>query len=261
MSFKNSEIDVKSLSNAYIFEGKNEEENKAFALDFAREVFSYYGIDDINNPDLYLIDKEAAVIDIETIRQVLKDIYLRPYNGRIKIYIIHNAQNLRQEGSNAMLKSLEELKDYVKIIFTCTNRYNLLATIRSRCQIIPIKTEENELDIDMDRVFGIISDIYNGKIETYYKNKEFFAKYKDDRQTIYKALLKVYQDLISYNYNKDGLDYNTKYILKKFPQVSVDEIEKAIFLIEDIQNAARTNINYDLSIEKIIFNIFREGNF
>ena len=120
MSFKNSEIDVKSLSNAYIFEGKNEEENKAFALDFAREVFSYYGIDDINNPDLYLIDKEAAVIDIETIRQVLKDIYLRPYNGRIKIYIIHNAQNLRQEGSNAMLKSLEELKDYVKIIFTCT---------------------------------------------------------------------------------------------------------------------------------------------
>ena len=41
----------------------------------------------------------------------------------------------------------------------------------------------------------------------------------------------------------------------------MDEIEKAIFLIEDIQNAARTNINYDLSIEKIILNIFREGNF
>ena len=50
-------------------------------------------------------------------------------------------------------------------------------------------------------------------------------------------------------------------MLKKFPQISMDEIEKAIFLIEDIQNATRTNINYDLSIEKIIFNIFREGNF
>ncbi len=261
MSFEESAIDVKSLSNAYIFEGKNEEANKAFALDFAREVFSYYGLDYDNNPDLYLIDKEGGVIDIETIRQVLKDIYLRPYNGKIKIYIIHNAQDLRQEGSNAMLKSLEELKDYVKIIFTCTNRYNLLATIRSRCQIIPIKSEENELDIDMDKVFGIISDIYKGKIETYYKNKDFFAKYKDDRQTIYKALLKVYQDLISYNYKKDDLDYNTKYMLKKFPKISVDEIEKAIFLIEDIQNASRTNINYDLSIEKIIFNIFREGNF
>ena len=136
-----------------------------------------------------------------------------------------------------------------------------MATIRSRCQIIPIHGEENDLDIDMDKVFEIMSDIYNGKIETYYKNKDFFNKYKDDRQTIYKAMLKVYQALISYNYNRDELDYNTKYMLKKFPQISMDEIEKAIFLIEDIQNATRTNINYDLSIEKIIFNIFREGNF
>lgn len=261
MSYKNSEIDVKNLSNAYIFEGKNEEANKAFALDFAREVFSYYGIDDENNPDLYLIDKEGGVIDIETIRQVLKDIYLRPYNGKIKIYIIHNAQDLRQEGSNAMLKSLEELRDYVKIIFTCTNRYNLLATIRSRCQIIPIQGDEGDLDIDMDKLYSIMADIYNGKIDSFYKNKDFFNKYKDDRQTIYKSMLKVYQALISYNYNREELDYNTKYMLKKFPQISIDEIENAIFLIEDIQNAARTNINYDLSIEKIIFNIFREGNF
>lgn len=160
-----------------------------------------------------------------------------------------------------MLKSLEELRDYVKIIFTCTNRYNLLATIRSRCQIIPIQAEEGDLDIDMDKLYSIMAHIYNGKIDSFYKNKDFFNKYKDDRQTIYKAMLKVYQALISYNYNKDNLDYNTKYMLKKFPKVSIDEIEKAIFLIEDIQNAARTNINYDLSIEKIIFNIFREGNF
>lgn len=261
MSFLDEQIKNKSLASAYIFEGKNPDYNKTFALQFARKVFESYGIDQENetNPDLYLIDKEGSVIDIESIREMLKNIYLRPENSKIKIYIIHQAQDLRQEGANAMLKSLEELKSYVKLIFTCVNKDTILPTIRSRCQTLTIQADEPALDIDMDYLYDIWSDLYKGKIESFYKNKEFFDKYKEDRQTIYLAIEKLYQNLIKYKFSKNELDLATSYMMKKFPLISLDKIERSIDLVEKIRNASKTNINYDLSIEKIVFDVFREG--
>lgn len=261
MSLLDEQIKNNRLASAYIFEGKNPEYNKTFALDFARKVFKSYGIDEENetNPDLYIIDKEGSVVDIESIREMLKSIYLRPENGKIKIYIIHQAQDLRQEGANAMLKSLEELKSYVKVIFTCINREALLPTIRSRCQIVTIKGDELDLDLDMDYLYAIWSDLYKGKIESFYKNKDFFDKYKEDRQTIYLAIEKLYQNLIKYKFKKDELDADTSYMMKKFPNISLDKIERSLDLVEKIRKASKTNINYDLSIEKIVFDVYREG--
>ncbi|WP_276864655.1 DNA polymerase III subunit delta [Anaerococcus tetradius] len=261
MSILDEQIKNKNLASAYIFEGKNPDYNKTFALEFARKVFESYGIVQENetNPDLYLIDKEGSVIDIESIREMLKNIYLRPENSKIKIYIIHQAQDLRQEGANAMLKSLEELKSYVKLIFTCVNKDTILPTIRSRCQTLTIQADEPALDIDMDYLYEIWSDLYKGKIESFYKNKEFFDKYKEDRQTIYLAIEKLYQNLIKYKFSKNELDLSTSYMMKKFPLISLDKIERSIDLVETIKNASKTNINYDLSIEKIVFDVFREG--
>ena len=105
-----------NLSNAYIIEGEDVGYNLKYSLDFAKEVFDSYDVKSSINSDLSVIDKE--IIDISTIRTLIKDMVIRPTNGKIKIYIIHNAQNLRIEAANAMLKSLEELKDYILIILS-----------------------------------------------------------------------------------------------------------------------------------------------
>lgn len=263
MSILEEQLKNNKLASAYIFEGKNPEANKDFALDFAKDIFTFNKVnnDTNNNPDLFLIDKEGGVIDIASIRSIVKNIYLRPDNGKIKIYIIHNAQDMRQEGANAMLKSLEELKPYVKIIFTCVNRDSIIPTIRSRCQIVAINTEDLTLDIDKDKLYQIIADVYLGKIESYYKNKDFFSKYKEDKQTLISALLELFQDLISYKYSNKSMGLNEAYTMRKFDKLSLDSIERITSLLEDIKKAYRTNINYDLSIEKIIFTIFREGKY
>ena len=169
MSLLDSQLKNNSLSNAYIIEGENLDYNLQYAKDFAKKVFESYGLSaklDIN-PDIEIIDKD--IIDIGTIRNLIKDMVIRPVNNKIKIYIIQNAQNLRIEAANAMLKSLEELKAYSLIVFTVDNAGKMLPTIRSRCQIISLNTTNNDLDIDMERLYEIFSKIYQGDLSVYYK--------------------------------------------------------------------------------------------
>ncbi|MDU0894517.1 MAG: DNA polymerase III subunit delta, partial [Anaerococcus sp.] len=101
----NRQINQNTLSHAYIFESANEEYNLDYALNFAKKIFENKGVfvDNDLNPDLYIIDKGKDIIDIQSIRTLLKDTALKPSNNIIKIYIIHNSHNMRTEGFNAML--------------------------------------------------------------------------------------------------------------------------------------------------------------
>ncbi len=80
--------------------------------------------------------KEADSIKIEYIRQLQKDINLKPYEGRKKVFIIDNAHSLTAEASNALLKVLEEPPPGSLIILISAKPALLFKTIISRCKII-----------------------------------------------------------------------------------------------------------------------------
>ncbi len=247
-----------NLSNAYIIEGEDVGYNLKYSLDFAKEVFDSYDIKSSINSDLSVIDKE--IIDISTIRALIKDMVIRPTNGKIKIYIIHNAQNLRIEAANAMLKSLEELKDYILIIFTTDNSGKLLQTIRSRCQIISISNGNYKNDIDFERLSDIIREIYEGNLSFYYKERDYLLAYKDKKDELISSILEIYKGLIDLKY-KSKKSYRSSYAynLEKLSQMDLNSIERLISKLEEIQIAYRNNINFELSIENIFFSIYREG--
>lgn len=75
---------------------------------------------------------------IGTIREWQRDIALRPYEGRRRVFILHDADYLNEESSNAMLKTLEEPPPFATIILVA-NRDNLLSTIISRCQVLRLR--------------------------------------------------------------------------------------------------------------------------
>ncbi len=68
-------------------------------------------------------------------------------DGR-KIGIIHDADAMNAEAQNALLKTLEEPEPGVVFILTTGNPSALLATTRSRCQLLPVLT--NRLCYDFD---------------------------------------------------------------------------------------------------------------
>lgn len=61
---------------------------------------------------------------------------MRPASGRRKVAIIDDADDLNEEGANALLKTLEEPPPKSVLILIGTSPQKQLPTIRSRCQII-----------------------------------------------------------------------------------------------------------------------------
>lgn len=104
------------------------------------------------HPDVHIIDgstspyvnsrqnrddtADSGAIKIDHIRQLQKDISLKPYEGKLKVFIIDNAHNLTSEASNALLKILEEPPAKSLIILVTAKPTLLFKTIISRCQVL-----------------------------------------------------------------------------------------------------------------------------
>lgn len=94
-----------------------------------------------NNPDIrYVLHEKPNLISVDEIRtQVNRDVYLRPYAGTHKVYIIDEAEKMNEAAQNALLKTIEEPPEYVVILLLSANAESFLETIRSRCVILPMR--------------------------------------------------------------------------------------------------------------------------
>ena len=78
-------------------------------------------------------------LKIDTVRDWLADINLKPYEGRRRVFILHDAEKLTEAASNAMLKTLEEPPPYATLILVAHTAGELMPTIVSRCQPIKLR--------------------------------------------------------------------------------------------------------------------------
>ncbi|MSQ27699.1 MAG: DNA polymerase III subunit delta' [Dehalococcoidia bacterium] len=99
------------------------------------------------HPDVTVVTVEAGKreIGIHLIRELQFSLSLLPFEGRTRVTIIHDADRLTTEASNALLKTLEEPPPHVVLALTCHDEEALLPTIRSRCRRValnPVATAE-----------------------------------------------------------------------------------------------------------------------
>src|SRR5262245_52754063 len=78
-------------------------------------------------------------LKIDTVREWQSDINLRPYEGRRRVFILHDAEKLTDAAANAMLKTLEEPPPYATIVLVANTGGDLLPTIVSRCQPLRLR--------------------------------------------------------------------------------------------------------------------------
>lgn len=88
--------------------------------------------------DIVLADGSGESFRKKNVRALRAEAYQRPSEGRAKVYIFTDAQNLDKEVQNVLLKVIEEPPDDTFFIFTCDNRYRLLPTILSR--VVTVRT-------------------------------------------------------------------------------------------------------------------------
>jgi DNA polymerase-3 subunit delta' len=85
---------------------------------------------------LYDSSKKQEVVLVDTIRSMKKDIYIRPYMGEKKVYVIPKADGMRAEAQNSLLKVFEEPPKYCTILLLAENANHFLQTILSRAQLL-----------------------------------------------------------------------------------------------------------------------------
>jgi DNA polymerase-3 subunit delta' len=104
-----------------------------------------------NHPDVRAIslatqqanDKPDAAksreMKIDTVREWQRDIGLRPFEARRRVFILDDAQALTEAASNALLKTLEEPPAYAVLILIAQGSGDLLPTIVSRCRVLRLR--------------------------------------------------------------------------------------------------------------------------
>ena len=86
------------------------------------------------HPDVITVDDpDHKAMTVDPIRAARSDMFIRPNEGRRKIYVIPRGQDMNESAQNALLKILEEPPDYGAFLILSTNAERLLPTIRSRC--------------------------------------------------------------------------------------------------------------------------------
>lgn len=95
-------------------------------------------IDSGNHPDIHLIAPlpDKRDISIDQLREMQRDLSLRPYEAPRKACIIDPAERMSVNAANSLLKTLEEPPGDALIILLTENAGMLLPTVRSRCQLI-----------------------------------------------------------------------------------------------------------------------------
>jgi len=90
------------------------------------------------HPDVHIIEPDGSSVKIEQIRELRKQIALKPFSGSRHIVIIHKADRMTTAAQNALLKSLEEPEGGT-VFFLVTEQYGtMLQTIVSRCRPLRI---------------------------------------------------------------------------------------------------------------------------
>jgi len=89
-----------------------------------------------NHPDIILLKPSGPFIRIDQIRDLCGTLAMKPYEAKLRVVVISDAQAMNPSAGNALLKVLEEPPDRTILILTALQTSDLLPTILSRCQHI-----------------------------------------------------------------------------------------------------------------------------
>lgn len=86
------------------------------------------------HPDILLFEPEKNLIRTEAMREMSREVQFRPFQGRLRFFVVDRAEKMNEEAANSILKTLEEPPETSRLVLVTAFPERLLATIRSRCQ-------------------------------------------------------------------------------------------------------------------------------
>lgn len=250
------------ISHAYLIEVDNYDEDLKYIYDFIKMILlncEYEKIDnnndiikqiDSNNyPDIRVVSTDTSVIKKNQLLELQEEYNNKSLLDNKRIYIILEAEKLNDSAANTMLKFLEEPEDDIIAFLITNNRYHVINTLLSRCQVLSIK--ENSFDLEYDDNFiELLNSIVNPN--------NFFINYKDfsnnifiDKEITKNLFIKVENTILGYlesKYTKNKYDETIINILAKKDE---KELLRIISVIEDELPKLEFNVNFKLWLDSL----------
>lgn len=273
------------LSHAYIFETNGFSESEDFIKAFVKDIFCVELeqeqtkkvsnlIDSNEYPELKIIEPSGMQIKKEEILELQENFKNKAIFNSKKIYILKNAEKLNQSSSNTLLKFLEEPSDNIIAILVVNNRYELLKTILSRCQLISlinnnksdnkinefifqnsnIKEEEFDKKDFIDNVIKFISFYEkNGRNTLLFINKEFNSIFNNREKVLmaFEIMKLFYLDVLKYKtIGKIELFKEYTHEIEEIKnKKDLEFILKRIEIIIECINRIKYNVNLNLLMD------------
>ncbi len=126
--------------HAYLFHGPAGVGKRALARRFAAELLGDHArVERGSHPDLYVLEPLGDQIRIDDVRELRRDLHMRPFEADRRVYLVFGADTMNEDAADALLKDLEEPPPYAVIVLVAEDLGPLPDTIRSRCQLVPFR--------------------------------------------------------------------------------------------------------------------------
>ncbi len=103
-----------------------------------------------NHPDFVILPSdigEKANVSVLEVRNLTSFVTKTSHRGQSKVVLILNADKIGHQAGNALLKMLEEIHSTTYFVLIAEKLFEVLPTIRSRCQKINVKPPKPELSL------------------------------------------------------------------------------------------------------------------
>ena len=270
-----NEIKNNHISHAYLIDENDCLESYDMIIAFVKEILVNgldskssellcQRIDDGNYPEIKVIAPDGALIKKQQILDLQFDFSMEAIEGRKRIYIIRDADKMRSETANSMLKFLEEpLNDVIAILMT-NNFNNILSTIVSRCQVIRLSNSALQItNLEIDNlVISFVKSVEINGIKTIMNEQELLfkvipTKERNEYVKIFDKIIDIYYDIMKISLGISDIKYVDYFnILKQIADKNTRVIllEKINYLLEFKDNI-KNNININLLIDSLIVKI------
>lgn len=262
IDYINKIIENNKVSHAYLIEINDYDTDKEYIFDFIKMILcdiSYENlekennniiklIDDDNYPDIKIIEPDGSTIKKSQMIDLQKDYSNKSLLDGKRIYVVKEADKLNPASANTILKFLEEPEEDIIAILLTTNRYKIIETILSRCQILTLK--ENSIPIIEEDVYDLLKCVV-------YPN-DFYINYNTiitdvipDKDIAKSKLCEIENIIISYLDNKYEKNEIDEKLLKLFKDIDSKKLLNTLSIIEEEIKKLEFNVNYKLWLDAL----------
>jgi len=273
IEFFNKTLSQNHLSHSYLITGTTNLElaKKIAQLILCRQEHTGCGscssclkLESGNHPDLMIVTPDGASIKNEQIETFQEFVYIRPFESAHKITIFTDAHLMTDRAQNRILKVLEEPPEYAVFLFLSCQPEILLDTFKSRCQILSNEfvPECNRDEALVIKAFDLVQSIGKQDSGRIFEYGHILKQEKSSVSEFLQILSGILRDILvfreTHNYqlispnNLSILNYK-EYIRKLSENISRKRNIDLIQLIEEVDQKIKSNMNFDLTVDKLLF--------